>query len=78
MCYEEYYKIYSVLSDFEVNGSIVSTKLDKDWINQTIKSIIDIMYNGQETVTRISQLNNRINVDINNYTTHIENKIFNN
>jgi len=36
------------------------------------------MYNGQETVTRISQLNNRINVDINNYTTHIENKIFNN
>lgn len=74
----EYYKIYSVLSDFEINGSIVSTKLEKDWINQTIKSIIDIMYNGQETITRISQLNNRINVDINNYTTHIENKIFNN
>ena len=36
------------------------------------------MYNGQETVTRISQINNRINVDINNYTTYIENKIFNN
>lgn len=74
----EYYKIYGVLSEYEINGVNVASKLEKDWINQTLTSIINIMYNGQETVTRISQINNRINVDINNYTTYIENKIFNN
>lgn len=73
----EYYKIYSILSNYEINGVNVAARLDKKWIDECIKSITTIMYNGQETVTRIAQLSNRLSVDINNYSTYVENKTFN-
>ena len=35
------------------------------------------MFNGQSTDTRISQLNARLMVDINTYSTYTYNKVFN-
>lgn len=72
----EYYKIYSILSNYEINGVNVATRLDKKWVDETTKSIITIMFNGQENVNRIAQLSNRLSVDINNYSTFVENKTF--
>lgn len=73
----EYYKVYATLSAYDVNGINVSTKLEKEWIDELIKSIVNIMFNGQSTDTRISQLNARLMVDINTYSTYTYNKVFN-
>ena len=63
----EYYKVYATLSAYDVNGINVST----------IKSIVNIMFNGQDVDVRISQLNARLMVDINTYSTYTYNKVFN-
>lgn len=73
----EYYKVYATLSAYDVNGINISTKLEKEWIDELIKSITNIMFNGQSTDTRISQLNARLMVDINTYSTYTYNKVFN-
>lgn len=73
----EYYKVYATLSAYDVNGINISTKLEKEWIDELIKSIVNIMFNGQSTDTRISQLNARLMVDINTYSTYTYNKVFN-
>ena len=74
----EYYKMYSTLAVYEVNGSNISARLDKKWIDECVESIVNIMYNGQDSDTRISQLNSRLTVDINTYSIYIYNKVFNN
>lgn len=74
----EYYKIYATLSAYDVNGSNISSKLEKEWIDELITSITNIMFNGQDSNIRISQLNSRLAVDINNYSTYTYNKVFNN
>ena len=74
----EYYKLYGILSNYEVNDCNVATKLEKEWITELINSVLSIMYNGQDAITRISQLNNRLNVDLNNYSTVVYNKVFSN
>lgn len=73
----EYYKVYATLSAYDVNGINISTKLEKEWIDELIKSIVNIMFNGQSTDVRISQLNARLMVDINTYSTYTYNKVFN-
>uniref|UniRef100_A0AAU8MLC0 Uncharacterized protein n=1 Tax=Geladintestivirus 1 TaxID=3233133 RepID=A0AAU8MLC0_9CAUD len=72
----EYYKVYATLSNYEIDGINVASKLDKEWIDELCQSILSIMYNGQDSTLRIVQLNNRLNVDINNYSTYTHNKIF--
>lgn len=73
----EYYKVYATLSAYDVNGINISTKLEKEWIDELIKSIVNIMFNGQDVDVRISQLNARLMVDINTYSTYTYNKVFN-
>lgn len=73
----EYYKLYAILSDYEINNQNVAKKLKEDWMQTVRKDLISIVYNGQDTVTRITQLNNRLNIYKNNYSTFINNKIFN-
>lgn len=72
----EYYKLYSYLSNFEINGSNIALKLEKECIDELYKAIIAIMFNGQDKVTRISQLNSRLTVYTNKYTIRVDNKIF--
>jgi len=73
----EYYKLYSLLSAYKINNVIVATKIKEEWINELAKECIDIIYNGRTDVMRISQLNSRLQVIINNYSVYILNKMFN-
>lgn len=73
----EYYKVYSILSNYEINNSIVSSKLKEDWIKECVDDILMIIYNQQDSITRISQINNKLSINVNEYSTYLLNKTFN-
>ena len=73
----EYYKLYSALAIYEINDAVVATKLKEEWIKEVVDNIIDIIYNGQDAVTRITQINNRLNICVGGYATYVNNKMFN-
>lgn len=73
----EYYKLYSSLSAFEIKEVNVATKLNEDWIKEIADSVINIIYNHQDAMTRITQVSNRISIFVTEYSTYISNKIFN-
>ena len=73
----EYYKLYSVLSAYEINEVNVANKLRTDWIKEITDAVVAIIYNGQDAITRITQINNRLTIQTNEYSTFINNKIFN-
>jgi len=73
----EYYKLYSALAIYEINDINVASRLKEEWIKEIADNIVDIIYNGQDAMTRVTQINNRLNVCINEYSTYINNKTFN-
>lgn len=73
----EYYKLYSILASYEINEVNVASKLKEEWIKEVADSMIAIVYNEQESIIRINQLNNRLLVHINDYSTFLNNKTFN-
>ena len=73
----EYYRLYSALAIYEINDVNVASRLKEEWIKEIADNIIDIIYNGQDAMTRITQINNRLSVCINEYSTYINNKTFN-
>lgn len=73
----EYYKLYSTLSAYEINEVNVASRLKEEWIREVADNIIAIVYNGQDAITRITQINNRLNLSISEYSTYINNKTFN-
>lgn len=73
----EYYKLYLSFSAYEINGVNVATKLKEEWIKDIADNIIAIIYNGQDAITRITQINNRLNIYISEFSTFVNNKIFN-
>lgn len=73
----EYYKLYSILSSYEINETNVATKLREEWIKDVADNMIAIVYNGQDAISRISQVNNRLLIFIGDYSTYINNKTFN-
>lgn len=73
----EYYKLYSNLSTYEINGVNVATKLKEEWIKDIADNMIAIIYNGQDAIIRTTQINNRLNIYINEFSTFVNNKIFN-
>lgn len=73
----EYYRLYSALAIYEINDVNVASRLKEEWIKEIADNIIDIIYNGQDAMTRITQINNRLNVCINEYSTYVNNKTFN-
>lgn len=73
----EYYKLYSALSVYEINEVNVASRLKEEWIKEVSNNIIAIVYNEQDAIIRITQVNNRLNVFINEYSTYINNKTFN-
>lgn len=72
----EYYKMISILSNYDINDIPVSTCLKEKWIDDTYKSVTDIMFNGQSKDKRILQLSNKLQLDIDKYITFINNKLF--
>lgn len=73
----EYYKLYSALSDYDINDISVNRRLKEEWIKELSDEILKIVYNDNNQITRISQINNRVNTLIANYSTYINNKTFN-
>ncbi len=73
----EYYKLYSALSAYEIKEVNVATKLREDWIKTISDSIIGIIYDGQDEMSRIAHINDKLNIYINDYSTYISNRVFN-
>lgn len=73
----EYYKLYNVFSAYEINEVNISTKLKDEWIDDITKECLDIIYNGQDALTRISQLINRLDIIADEHSVFVNNKVFN-
>ena len=73
----EYFKLYSILSSYEINEVNVASKLKEEWIKEIAENVLAIVYDGQDAISRINQLNNRLYIYINDYSTYINNKTFN-
>lgn len=73
----EYYKIYSIFSAYEHDDVNISTTIKDGWIDDTTNECLQIIYNGQEVVSRIRQLNNKLNIITEEYSIYVKNKIFN-
>lgn len=73
----EYFKLYSILSAYEVNEVNVASKLKEEWIKEVADSMISIIYDGQDATSRISQVNKKLLGFIGDYSTYINNKTFN-
>ena len=73
----EYYKLYSILSAYEHDSVNVATKLKEEWIDAITEEVLQIIYNGQDATNRIRQINNKLSIDIEEYSIYINNKVFN-
>lgn len=73
----EYYKLYSALSAYEVNEINVATRLKEEWIKEVSDNILEIIYDSQDAITRVTQINNKLTICINEYSTFVNNKTFN-
>lgn len=73
----EYYKLYSALSAYEINEVNVASRLKEEWIREITDNVIAIVYDGQDAISRITHVNARLNVSTSEYSTYINNKIFN-
>lgn len=73
----EYYKLYSALSVYEINEVNVASKLKEEWTKEIADAIIQIIYDGQDAIIRISHINDKINILISEYSIYVSNKIFN-
>lgn len=72
----EYYKVYSILSNYEIDNVNVASQLDKRWIEQISNTIISVIYGNKSYISRILQLQHRLNIEIGKYETYIDNKVF--
>ena len=73
----EYYKLYSILSAYEINEVNVASRLKEEWIKEVSNNIIAIVYAEQDAISRINQLNSRLLIYSCDYSTYINNKTFN-
>lgn len=73
----EYYKLYNVFSAYELDGICVATKLKEEWIDAVTNECLAIVYDGQDSINRISQISNKLLILTNEYSIYINNKVFN-
>lgn len=73
----EYYKLYSVFSAYEHNGTNIATKIKEEWIDDITNECLRIIYENASDASRIRQLNNKLNLMSEEYSIYIKNKIFN-
>lgn len=74
----EYYKLYSALSAYEINEHSVSSKLKDDWIKEIVDALLSIIYDDQDAIIRITHINDKISILINDYSIYVTTKVFNN
>ena len=73
----EYYKLYNVFSAYELDGICVATKLKEEWIDAVTNECLTIIYDGQDSINRISQISNKLLILTNEYSIYVNNKVFN-
>ena len=73
----EYYKLYSILSAYEINEVNVASKLKEEWIDNIAKKCLQIIYSNQDSLNRIKQLNDRLIIITEEHSIYINNKVFN-
>ncbi len=73
----EYYKLYNVFSAYELDGICIATKLKEEWIDAVTNECLAIIYDGQDSINRISQISNKLLILTNEYSIYINNKLFN-
>lgn len=73
----EYYKLYNVFSAYELDGICIATKLKEEWIDDVTNECLVIIYDGQDSINRISQISNKLLILTNEYSIYINNKVFN-
>ena len=73
----EYYKLYSIFSEYEHDSVSVATKIKENWIDDVTDECIKIMYNGNDALTRIRQLNRKLGLISKEYSIYLKNKILN-
>ena len=73
----EYYKLYNVFSAYELDGICIATKLKEEWIDAITNECLVIIYDGQDSINRISQISNKLLILTNEYSIYINNKVFN-
>ena len=73
----EYYKLYSIFSEYEHDSVSVATKIKESWIDDVTDECIKIMYNGNDALTRIRQLNRKLGLISKEYSIYLKNKILN-
>lgn len=72
----EFYSIYSTLSMYKINNVIVSSYLDKEWMNTIEQDMIDIIYNNiMDKDDKILSFSNKITLKFQTYVTYITNNI---
>lgn len=73
----EYYKLYNVFSAYEVDGINIATKIKDEWIDDTTKECLEVIYNGQDKDVRIGQILNNLTIIANERSVYVNNKVFN-
>lgn len=73
----EYYKLYNVFSAYEVDGINISTKIKDEWIDDTTKECLEVIYDGQDKDVRIGQILNKLTIIANEHSVYVNNKVFN-
>lgn len=73
----EYYKVYSNFSAYEHDTINVSSKLKEEWIEELTNDCLKVIYNGEDTATRIRQIDNKLTLNTEQYSIYISNKVFN-
>lgn len=70
----EFYTVYSTLSLYNINDKKVSDYMNKSWMEEVEKDIINVMYNESLDVnSKLSTFSNRINFRFQTYITYIIN-----
>lgn len=73
----EYYKLYNVFSAYEVDGINIATKIKDEWIDDTTKECLEVIYDGQDNDVRIGQIINKLTIIANEHSVYVNNKVFN-
>lgn len=73
----EYYKLYSTFSAYEHDSINVATKIKEEWIDDITDECISIIYNGDTPLSRIRQVNHKLNLIAEEHSIYIKNKILN-
>lgn len=73
----EYYKLYNVFSAYEVDGINIATKIKDEWIDDTTKECLEVIYDGQDKDVRIGQILNKLTIISNEHSVYVSNKVFN-